>query len=481
MAGIRLTTRVQVSGWRFLLRRLEHAIVRRDTRMFDDPLQFYSRSAALGAVVAVLILAGAGLLAFFKPQGDLGGANLLADRTTNQLFVRLSGQLHPVYNLTSARLELGNPVNPTSVKSSELNTLPKGTAIGIPGAPYATPVTESSTSTWALCDTVTHADSTSPAVHTTIIATPLRIDPDVEALRSDEAVLTSHRGGTWIVTPKGRHAIDLADHALTTAMKIPQTAKPAPISEGMFNALSDQGSWQLPPIAAAGAPNSIGLPADLVIGSVLQSDTSSGPQHFVVLRDGIAAVNTNTAEALRDTESYGLVEPPWVLPDVVVGMPQRVYASPLPDEPLKFVSRAQEPTLCWSWARGAGDQSPSTTVLSGRHLPVAPSAMNMGVNQIHEAATVFTDGGKFVVLQSPDPRYAESMYYVDPQGVRYGVPDLEAEKALGLSSPQVAPWEIIRLLTEGPVLSRDAALLEHEALPVDPSPEKIPAVAAGAP
>lgn len=38
--GLRLTTKVQVSGWRFLLRRLEHAIVRRDTRMFDDPLQF---------------------------------------------------------------------------------------------------------------------------------------------------------------------------------------------------------------------------------------------------------------------------------------------------------------------------------------------------------------------------------------------------------------------------------------------------------
>ncbi|CKO11582.1 ESX-1 secretion system protein EccB1 [Mycobacterium tuberculosis] len=67
--GLRLTTKVQVSGWRFLLRRLEHAIVRRDTRMFDDPLQFYSRSIALGIVVAVLILAGAALLAYFKPQG----------------------------------------------------------------------------------------------------------------------------------------------------------------------------------------------------------------------------------------------------------------------------------------------------------------------------------------------------------------------------------------------------------------------------
>lgn len=110
--GLRLTTKVQVSGWRFLLRRLEHAIVRRDTRMFDDPLQFYSRSIALGIVVAVLILAGAALLAYFKPQGKLGGTSLFTDRATNQLYVLLSGQLHPVYNLTSARLVLGNPANP---------------------------------------------------------------------------------------------------------------------------------------------------------------------------------------------------------------------------------------------------------------------------------------------------------------------------------------------------------------------------------
>lgn len=152
--GLRLTTKVQVSGWRFLLRRLEHAIVRRDTRMFDDPLQFYSRSIALGIVVAVLILAGAALLAYFKPQGKLGGTSLFTDRATNQLYVLLSGQLHPVYNLTSARLVLGNPANPATVKSSELSKLPMGQTVGIPGAPYATPVSAGSTSIWTLCDTV---------------------------------------------------------------------------------------------------------------------------------------------------------------------------------------------------------------------------------------------------------------------------------------------------------------------------------------
>ncbi|MCV7112542.1 type VII secretion protein EccB, partial [Mycolicibacterium setense] len=91
------------------------------------------------------------------------------------------------------------------------------------------------------------------------------------------------------------------------------------------------------------------------------------------------------------------------------------------------------------------------------------------------------DGGKFVQLQSPDPRYGESMYYIDPEGVRYGVPDADSAKAQGLGIPKTAPWEIVRLLVDGPVLSKDAALLEHETLPSDPNPRKVPAGTPGAP
>ena len=101
--------------------------------------------------------------------------------------------------------------------------------------------------------------------------------------------------------------------------------------------------------------------------------------------------------------------------------------------------------------------------------------MNSGIKQIHGTATVYIDGGKFVQLQSPDPRYGESLYYVDPQGVRYGLPDADTAKALGLPSPKTAPWEVVRLLVDGPVLSKDAALLEHDTLPADPSPRKVPA------
>jgi type VII secretion protein EccB len=475
MAGFRLTTKVQVSGWRFLLLRLEHAIVRRDTRMFDDPLSFYGRSAALGIVISVLIVVGALAMAYFKPQGKLGSGNLFVDRATNQLYLMVSGQLHPVYNLTSARLVLGNPAEPTAVKSAELNRLPKGQSVGIPGAPYATPVASDSASVWALCDTVTKADTIKPSVQTSVIAMPLAIDPSVDPILPNEALLASYQNTDWVITTSGRHATDLADRPLTSAVGIPLNIKPSPLSTALFNALPDGGSWRLPAIANDGAPNTLGLPDNLVIGSVFQIYAHSGPQYFVVLSDGVAPVNDNTAAALRAIQSHGLVEPPAVVPSLVVRIPERTYPSPLPDQPIKIVTRPNEPVLCWTWERKTGEHAAKTTVVTGRHLPIPPSVMDQGVKQIQGTATIYSDGGKYVQLQSPDPRYGESLYYVDPQGVRYGIPDDQTATALGLSSPKPAPWEIIRLLVDGPVLSKEAALLEHDTLPADPSPGRLPA------
>src|ERR1700753_316694 len=157
-------------------------------------------------------------MAFLKPQGKLGGGNLFVDRSTNQLYLMVSGQLHPVYNLTSARLVLGSAADPTPVKSAELNKLPKGQSIGIPGAPYATPVTSDSASTWALCDTVTKADTINPTLQTAVISMPLIIDAAVNPLLPSETLLATFQGKDWIITAKGRHATDLTNHSLTSAL-----------------------------------------------------------------------------------------------------------------------------------------------------------------------------------------------------------------------------------------------------------------------
>jgi type VII secretion protein EccB len=476
MAGFRLTTKVQVSGWRFLLRRVEHAIVRRDTRMFDDPLQFYSRAVSLGILLAVVVCLGAGLLAYFKPLGKRGSDTLLVDRNTNQLYVVMPGseQLRPVYNLTSARLVLGKAGMPSAVKSEELDRMSKGQPIGIPGAPYATPVSGAAESTWTLCDTVTRPQSVAPTVATSVIVLPLTTDSSVGPMTPGQGMLVSYEDRDWLVTDTGRHAIDLSDRAVTSAVGIPVTAKATPISEGLFNALPNSGPWILPLVPGGGAPNTLGLPANLVIGTVFQTVTESGKQQYVVLPDGVAKVNETTAAALRASNSYGLISPPSVESSIVAKIPERTFTSPLPDTPLDVLLREDAPTLCWSWQREPGDQSPKISVITGRHLPIPAGSMNTGIDQIGGDSTVFIQGGQYVRLQSPDPRYGESLYYIDPQGVRYGLSNEDTAAVLGLTSPATAPWQVVSLLVDGPVLSKQAALVEHDTLPPDPNPRKVP-------
>ena len=57
--------------------------------------------------------------------------------------------------------------------------------------------------------------------------------------------------------------------------------------------------------------------------------------------------------------------------------------------------------------------------------------------------------------------------------MRYGLPNEDTAKNLGLSAPQTAPWQVVKLLVDGPVLSKEAALLEHDTLPPNPSPRKV--------
>ena len=38
---------------------------------------------------------------------------------------------------------------------------------------------------------------------------------------------------------------------------------------------------------------------------------------------------------------------------------------------------------------------------------------------------------------------------------------------------QLAPWQVVNLLVDGPVLSKQAALVEHDTLPADPRPRPI--------
>jgi hypothetical protein len=76
-----VTTRPQVNGYRFLIRRLQHALIRGDSRMIHDPMRGQIRAMLVGMVIAALIAGGAGVLAFFKPTPNFGASMIMLSRS----------------------------------------------------------------------------------------------------------------------------------------------------------------------------------------------------------------------------------------------------------------------------------------------------------------------------------------------------------------------------------------------------------------
>jgi len=98
------TTKSQVQAYRFVLRRMEHALVRKDAVMLHDPMRTQVRATVVGVVLGVLGLAGFALFSLFSHSDSLGDNAIVTAKDSGTMFVRVDGVLHPVTNLASARL-----------------------------------------------------------------------------------------------------------------------------------------------------------------------------------------------------------------------------------------------------------------------------------------------------------------------------------------------------------------------------------------
>ncbi len=502
-------TRHQVTGWRFVMRRIASGIALHDTRMLVDPLRAQSRAVLMGVLILITGLVGCFVFSLIRPSGTAGNNAVLADRSTDALYVRVGDELHPVLNLTSARLIVGKPVNPTSVKSSELDRIPRGNLIGIPGAPERMVQSTSHDANWTVCDSISGQVDGSPqggrgahSAGVTVIAGP----PDSRGARA--ATLESARGvlvvsgtATWLLWDGKRSQIDLADHAVTNALGLgsdgADVPAPRPIAAGLFNAIPEAPPLTAPAIPNAGAQPSFSVPAP--IGGVVVSygleprdkTSSDTVRYHAVLPDGLQPISSVLAAILRNTNSYGLQQPPRLGADEVAKLPvsRMLDTSRYPAQQVGLADAAHDPVTCAHWSKPAGAATSTLTLLSGSALPVPDSVRTLDlVGTANGASRVALAPGTGYFTQTVGGGAAAppdgSLFWVSDTGVRYGV-DIEADKkaieALGLSAPAVGiPWSMLSLFATGPTLSRADALLAHDGLPPDSRPGR-PASAEGEP
>jgi type VII secretion protein EccB len=479
---LNLSNRDQNSGHLFYNRRLRAAITRFSVRMKHDDRK---QQAAL-ALSMVLVLIGVGWMALLhvvKPAGLVGESSIIGDRDTGTVYAKIDGRLHPALNLTSARLAVGTAATPTWVRPSEIAKYPTVPMIGIPGLPGDLGVTAQPTSAWSVCDTAAvRGRATAPTV--TSIAGELPDLGRATPLGSPQAILATHKGVTYVIWGGHRSAINLADRAVTFNLGLdPGLTRPIPVSNALFDAIPATEPLSVPRIPDRGAP-SRWIPY-ATVGTILQTRNVKGAVSgfYVLLTGGLQKITSFVADLLRTANAGGPVAPRLIGAGTVIDIPavDALNVDYYPRGRLSFVDTAANPVTCVEWRKQTGDPQASITVLTGRGLPVPieqePRLVklvrdNRATDSVEADQTLVLPGAANLIATTSgvitsDSR--ESLYWVSPQGVRYGIQlDAQTLQALEIDPGAAvqAPWPIVRTFAPGPAISRGGALLEHDTVAV---------------
>ena len=84
-------TRHQVTGWRFVMRRIASGVALHDTRMLVDPLRSQTRAVLMGVIVLITALVGCFVFSLIRPNGSAAN-NPIAGRPVHRRVVRAGGR-----------------------------------------------------------------------------------------------------------------------------------------------------------------------------------------------------------------------------------------------------------------------------------------------------------------------------------------------------------------------------------------------------
>ena len=474
-------TRHQVSGWRFSIRRISNGVALRDTRMLTDPLRRQTRALSVGVMIGAVLIVGAFVLSVFKPAGVTGTHPVLAERSTNALYVVVNDKLHPVLNLASARLIVGKPDNPTVVKANEIDKFALGNTLGIPNAPSRMVQSGARDARWMACDATGGAESGT----TVIFGDPVSGPGHASTLPASGAVLATSDGGktTWLIWGGKRSQIDLHNAAVTAAIGInADTPAPRSMNRAVLNLIPESAPLVVPFIANAGDPPRFVWPVagqapPPVAAVVVDHDANNQTRYYAVTADGLQPISPAVAAILRANDAYGLIEPPALTPDQVAKAPKAtpISVEDYPATALSVLDPSTEPVTCAQWMKLEGAPTSNLALLVGQSLPVAadanPVALDAAGPSAAQRVLLPRGSGYFVQVtgQQPQSTTKESLFWVSDLGVRYGIesagPGQETSspaQVLGMTRPPLPiPWSVLSLFAPGPTLSKPDALVAH--------------------
>ncbi|MFB9727431.1 type VII secretion protein EccB [Haloechinothrix salitolerans] len=515
------TRKTEVQAYRFEVRRMNSALVRKDAVMLHDPLRTHTRATVVGVILAAVGLLGFMIFGILKPAAQPPSDGIVIGKESGQMYVKVAEpeeMLVPTFNLASARLILmsrqsqggdppADPVEPVLVSDDNLKDIPRGRLQGIPGGPPLLPNAEQRISdNWAVCHYLPLDDSFNESVRLekaketqqTAVLAGLPGSQLGTPLEKNEAIYVERLNGERYLiyrpeeNPNRKSDIVLAkvpnEDSVIEALKLDRHT-PRPMSLGLTNAIPEVDPLEPPVPEGLDEPVSFEIDGrTAVVGDVFSVQQPGGTvDYYVVLRDGKQQVTQAVATMLRHEHSTDTTIPK-VSPDRLNELPtvSRDAELPVDDYPDQIPTVLDplqgSPATCLGWAlTGSGDDQDSrTTLYVNNEIPFPedengnPERLQVGkANEDGIAVDYFymPPGRAAVVNSATSEASFESgpIQLVSDRGLRYGIPDTETAAYLGLTERRPAPESILRLLPTGESLNVQAAARTFDSvdLPVD--------------
>ncbi|GLY41280.1 type VII secretion protein EccB [Amycolatopsis sp. NBRC 101858] len=537
------TTKSQVQAYKFVLRRMQSALVRRDAVMLHDPMRTHTRATIVGVVLGALGMIVFVVWGLLSPAPSVPEAgNIVIGEQSGTVYVVMGNpkMLVPTFNLASARLLLlaqqkqptgNNPgaapaatpaaatpaavKNPTVVSDDQLKDIPRGKLTGIPDGPQLIPTDSQRISpNWAVCDQV-QLDPTLPvpdSVNQTNTYVFGGVAPSAlgTELGDNEALLAkADNGKTYLVyrlpstqnRPNAntvRAEIDASDtrNAVSTALQLNQ--KPRKITQGLLNAIPEVPPLTPPQVADGSPPADLG---GLTAGDVFSTQpTGEQPQYWAITTTGIQRVSQAVADVMRvakhgsasELRTLGLDK----LSGVHVLQPGEAGYIPVDEFPrsvptvLDATKNSAVACLGWSVVGDGANRDGHTSVYIETQLPgqnsrgakfTTTKVTTPGPNRV-PINGFYLQPGFGAVVQSATGQASfgkGAIQLISDRGIRYSVPDATTADAIGLGNRQPAPESIIGLLPTGASLNTQDVLKQFDSVPIDPNAGSFPTAQAG--
>lgn len=400
------TTKAQVSGHRFLQRRLHHGLVLGDVRMVHDPLRRRGRALLFGLVALALALGAAGLIALVSPDPDPRGAPIVED-DAGGLYVLLGERYHPADNLATARLAAGQPADPARIGDAVLAGAELGLPLGIPGAPGAL-ADDDGGRRWAAC---LEPDGTITVEHA----------PAGPPLPRAAGALLAAGGREFVLDREGLRELpeagSPAGRAVRAALGIDARAELREAPAGFLAALRELPGYRVPDPAPRYEPRGDG-------GVVA---TESG--ELLVTRAGREVLDALAAGGDAGPVADG---------EVV-----------LPERRLRLDGGGE--AICAAGPEGRPERRAEAG--PGRSAELAPGDDGWAAARLNHAAPA----GEAPTAGAAACRTPGGVVIVAAAGTRHAVPEPEDAQALGAGEPPECFWPALRLLPEGAELTAERA------------------------